>query len=673
MAVKFFIFFGFILVALLLFSSVIHSFFLSDDFVFIDTAKFEKKPFKLWVTPLFIRPIIMLSFFLDHQAWGLSASGYHLTNILVHAVNSFLVFLVCLSLLKLFQAREEERNRISLLAGVLFLVFAGHSESIAWISGRTDVFATLFLLVSFWCYLRYRQNRNIAAVLFSYVFFILALLSKESVIVYPLIVFAFDFFLPREEDRRPRIIKVLSIRIGSFFFILAGYFVFRFLVLGSFLKISGDFQTNIWVVFSNLMFSLSRSVFPFQLLKGLWNTLTSFDVGVGEFLFKLLIFVFLFGGLLAIMIKAKKKQRGFVLFVACASFLSIVPILNWMVSISDTQNERFLYLPSVFVSLLMVLGIEIIFKRKFVRAVLFSLLLLGHTVFLFQSNSNWKAAGTVSKGILFSFIKHVAELPPDTTDKIFILNLPDSLNGAYVSRNGFFESLHLFEQDVYKKVIVGISSHTLKHREDTVRVELIEESTYSLELLREDVFFLQSPPSSRDFYEVFDFNRNAFKVKFSSFYGNLSLYSFSMGKINKVDFVKGEKNLPFGLIHPLKNDSFPGSKDIFLSGVVVGDREIQKIEVKRDPFPSDPESSVDSDGLVGLSEVLCKEGKDPSLASLYPNYPFKFSLLFQHFVSADELPEHQTEPVRIYVIVYDHKGERIEIGTTVIKIQRPPK
>lgn len=661
--VKIFLLIGFVFLGLLLFSNIINSFFLSDDFVFIDSVKSQKSFFSLWVNPLFVRPVVMFSYTLDFLLWELNPNGYHLTNILLHSINSFLVFLFCSLLLGFLDFEKKIKFLISVFTGILFLVFSGHTESVSWVSGRTDVIATLFVLISFCFYLNYRKSKKIVAVIFSYLFFILALMSKESVIVYPLLIFVFDIILLRKENRKYNIFKVINVQNGMFFLLLAGYFLFRFMVLGSFLKISGEFQTNFGVIVSNMMFSVSRSLFPFQVLKTLWNTLLSADAGFGELVFKFLIYGFFFGGLLMLFLKARKKEKGLIGFAGFAFLVSLIPVLNWRISIGDTQNERFLYFPSVFICLLLVLGVFIVFKRELLRNTLIGLLLILHIVFLYQSNTNWKAAGNVSRGILHSFAKNVKENAVDVSKKIFILNLPDNLNGAYIMRNGFYESLHLFEPQVFKRVIVGISSHILKDKEDAVFVERVNEVIYSINLNREDIFFLQTPPLSRVFYEVFDFNQNQYSLKFSKLFGNYSILYYSEGQIKKIGTVKGEKNLPFGLIHPLKIDSFRESEDIVLSGAVVGDNEILKIEVKRDPVPSDPLSQVDFDGYFSLGEAFFEEGKDSLMTSLYPNDPFKLSFIFTHIISRDKLPENLTEPVRFHVIAYDKNGESTKIGT----------
>jgi hypothetical protein len=294
---------------------------------------------------------------------------------------------------------------------------------------------------------------------------------------------------------------------------------------------------------------------------------------------------------------------------------------------------------------------------------------MGHILFLYNSNKNWKEAGSVSKGILSSFVKNVKEDPGENSEKIFVLNLPDNLNGAYIARNGFYESLHLFEPQVFKRIIVGISSHSLKDERDAVSVERVNETTFTIDLNREDIFFLQRPPDSRVFYEVFDFNQNVYSLKFSKFYGNFTIMSYSEGKIKKIASIKGEKNLPFGLIPPFELGSIRESEDINLSGVVVSDTEILKIEVKRDRVPSDLLSIVDENGLVSLGEASFEMGKNALLASLYPNDPFELSYTFKYLISGNKLPDDELTPLRIHVIVYDKNGEHTTIEAMEIRGQ----
>lgn len=130
---------------------------------------------------VYYRPLIHLSMNFDYSIWHLNPVGYHITNIALHTANSILVFFLCLSLFRFGFAQLKERppelnNQIkiiatSLLAAVLFALHPIHTESVAWISGRTDVLATFFFLLAFISYLTYENEGRPISLFLSGFFF----------------------------------------------------------------------------------------------------------------------------------------------------------------------------------------------------------------------------------------------------------------------------------------------------------------------------------------------------------------------------------------------------------------------------------------------------------------------------------------------------------------------
>jgi len=96
-------------------------------------------------------PLTLWSFMLDHQLYGLKPWGYHLTNVLLHAVNTVLVFLVL--------RRMTGAMWRSLMVAVLFGLHPLRVESVAWISERKDVLSGLFWMLTLWAYTRFAQGR----------------------------------------------------------------------------------------------------------------------------------------------------------------------------------------------------------------------------------------------------------------------------------------------------------------------------------------------------------------------------------------------------------------------------------------------------------------------------------------------------------------------------------
>lgn len=89
----------------------------------------------------YYRPLVTLSYALDARVGGGRALSFHLTNLLLHAVTSFLVLRLAL--------RLRWAPPLALAAALLFAAHPAHVASVAWISGRTDVLCASFLLLAF--------------------------------------------------------------------------------------------------------------------------------------------------------------------------------------------------------------------------------------------------------------------------------------------------------------------------------------------------------------------------------------------------------------------------------------------------------------------------------------------------------------------------------------------
>src|SRR6266704_2292832 len=104
-------------------------------------------------------PLTWMTLGLDYLVWGLKPVGYHLGNLLLHAANAAVFYLVARRILGLALPGPGERGNVGLAAAAAFaaLLFALHPlrvESVAWATERRDVLSGLFYLSAILVYLR---------------------------------------------------------------------------------------------------------------------------------------------------------------------------------------------------------------------------------------------------------------------------------------------------------------------------------------------------------------------------------------------------------------------------------------------------------------------------------------------------------------------------------------
>lgn len=150
-------------------------------------------------------PLTWVSLAIDYHFWELDPVGYHLTNILLHAVNTGLVVLIADRIFKRQRPRDGGKYlypAVLLLSGLLWGIHPLRIESVAWVAERKDVLNGVFALGSVLFYLQYAQHKEsgrgarYAALLYlvSFVLFILSLMAKSVSVVIPAILLALDRF-----------------------------------------------------------------------------------------------------------------------------------------------------------------------------------------------------------------------------------------------------------------------------------------------------------------------------------------------------------------------------------------------------------------------------------------------------------------------------------------------
>ncbi len=185
----------------------------SKDSISFKALLFPTPPVKYY------RPLLILSYIIDCKIWQMEYSGYHLTNIVIHLFNVLIFYIIAL---KIFQ-NHKERTAISFFAALLFAVNPLTCESVAWISGRSDLLGTFFSLLAFLTYQSKLKSRYLLLILFVF----MGLLSKENALAIIPVIIVVDFTINRSSRNcmRPFIISILlALPLSIYLYIrLAGF------------------------------------------------------------------------------------------------------------------------------------------------------------------------------------------------------------------------------------------------------------------------------------------------------------------------------------------------------------------------------------------------------------------------------------------------------------------
>jgi tetratricopeptide (TPR) repeat protein len=131
-------------------------------------------------------PLTWLSFLIDYEFYGDDAGGYHRTNLLLHAANGLLLFLL---LMKMTGRLWE-----SWIVAMLFTVHPLHVESVAWVAERKDVLSTFFALITALAYQRYATRPSVAAYVPVWVCFVLGIMAKPMLVTLPFVLLLLDYW-----------------------------------------------------------------------------------------------------------------------------------------------------------------------------------------------------------------------------------------------------------------------------------------------------------------------------------------------------------------------------------------------------------------------------------------------------------------------------------------------
>jgi tetratricopeptide (TPR) repeat protein len=387
------------LVTMLVYLPALHNNFVAwDDILYVTDNSHIRSlggSFFLWAFSDFFaanwHPLTWISHALDYAVWGLNPLGHHLTSIILHALNTFLVVALLIRLLDAYRTKHDPsflNDRAVLVAGgtagLLFGLHPLHVESVAWVSERKDLLCALFFLLSIMLYAKYASGRTTGDgkrqpdgdgkdgaggrnflfnryYLAALGFFILALLSKPMAVTLPVVLLILDWH-PFDRIRSWRTFGAACVEKLPFFVLSLASSVMTVLAQkagGALLSVAvTPWQTRLPVGAKAVIGYLENMAWPLNLVPfypypetaswASWEYIAPLALEAGI-------------TVLCVVLAVQKRKTGLAAWgYYCAT---LVPVLGIVQVGGQSMADRYTYLPSLGPFIVLGLGAAWVWER----------------------------------------------------------------------------------------------------------------------------------------------------------------------------------------------------------------------------------------------------------------------------------------------------------------------
>jgi len=281
----------------------------------------------------YYRPVVTLVNFLNFHLLGKTTFGYHVVNLGFHILNAMLLYLLVLLLFK--------RELLSFFTALFFAAHPIHTNSVVWISARTDLIGCFFLLLTVILFIKRKDHPGALSSLFfvGAVFtYILSLLSKEITLALPLFLFVWDY-LGKKEPIGKKIIRFVPFIIVSLAYIALRIAILGNLGTGEPYTSANPFQRFL-TIFPIYFYYFKKFILPVY-LNFSPRVLTITSIFNLKFWGALLFFAVVLA--LGLSLRRRAKEFSFGIFWI---LLMLVPVLN-LVPLYASVKEWWAYIPSI--------------------------------------------------------------------------------------------------------------------------------------------------------------------------------------------------------------------------------------------------------------------------------------------------------------------------------------
>ncbi len=304
-------------------------------------------------------PLTLLSFAIDYSLWGLNPFGFHLTNSVLHTLNTFLLALLGVRFAKGMDEAISPKGifLIALSTGLLFGIHPTHVESVAWATERKDVLNAFFFLLGLHAYVSYSKALKPGWYILTLLFFVLSLLSKAMTVTMPLVLIIMDFYPLKRAGAEIK--RILIEKLPFFALSLAAGLVSIWSQSAHSLSTVDDMPlfARLFVAVRGVLFYIYKTLWPADLAP-LYPM--NFRMGLNAPFIMYVIGLLVITAVAVLMVK---KTRA-VLSAWAYYVITLLPVIGIIQVGKQAAADRYTYLPSMGLVLLAGAGLYWLVQRR---------------------------------------------------------------------------------------------------------------------------------------------------------------------------------------------------------------------------------------------------------------------------------------------------------------------
>lgn len=360
-------------------------------------------------------PLTWISYMVDYELFSLNPGGYHVHNLILHILNTLLLFIL------LRQMTGEFWK--SAVVAALFAVHPMNIESVIWIAERKNLLSTFFMTLTIMAYVRYVRCREWKSYFLMLVCFILGLMAKPMLVMFPFIFLLLDYWplqritftgLDQSMDildhavRRKFLSRLIIEKVPLFLLsLLSAGVTMQAAKSGGSLRAISDFPIvgrieNAVISYAMYLYKMvwptDLAIFyPYPAIRPFWK------IGLSIlFLIAVTVFVWM-----------KRKKHPYLITGWLWYWITLLPVIGLIQVGFQSMANRYVYIPMIGILIVVVWGVSDLLKRFSKRRHLLAVAVLVIFSYTFTTKAflpKWKNSEAVFQHALnVTKDNHIAE------------------------------------------------------------------------------------------------------------------------------------------------------------------------------------------------------------------------------------------------------------------------